>query len=169
MNAEHTDWRQYQVAVAEFFRGRGCTAEVNKSVVGVRATHNVDVFVSFVRNGVLCKWIVECKLWNSKVPKEKVLALKQIVEDVGADRGILFSERGLQPGAHDAARHSNLTLVSSLDEFKQTALTAVDSINLVLEEPHETDAPPPYTFSNGDQPQNILLSGGKLFVGNWGR
>ncbi|HEY4760580.1 MAG TPA: restriction endonuclease [Thermoguttaceae bacterium] len=169
MSSEGIDWRDYQVAVAEFFRGQGCSAEVDKSVPGVRATHKVDVFVSFVRNGVVCRWVVECKLWNSRVRKEKVLTLKAIVEDVGADRGILFSESGFQSGALDAARKSNVTLVSSLEEFKQTASMGRDSINLVLTPCEEGNAPPAYKFPDGDQPESIFLSQGKLFVGNWGR
>ena len=72
MTSAFTDWRHYQNAVAEFFRRQGCDAVVDAPVTGVRATHNVDVFVTFMRNGVVCKWIVECKLWNARIAKEKV-------------------------------------------------------------------------------------------------
>lgn len=169
MTREYTDWRHYQVAVAEFFRGQGCTAEVDKNVPGVRATHWVDVFVSFVRNGIICRWVVECKLWNSSVPKEKVLTLQSIVEDVGADRGILFSESGFQSGAQDAARQSRVTLVSSLEDFKHTASLARDTVNLVRRESEDDEAPPVYAFPDGDMSQSLLLHRGRLFVGNWGR
>jgi hypothetical protein len=53
-------------------------------------------------------------------PKEKVLALKLVVEDVGADRGILVSQVGFQPGAVRAAEHTNVTL-TGLDELKERA------------------------------------------------
>ncbi len=169
MTRTYGDWREYQVAVAQFFLSQGCSAEVDKSVAGIRATHKVDVLVTFVRNGVVCTWVVECKLWNTKVPKEKVLTLRSVVEDVGADRGILFSENGFQPGALDAARQSNLTLVTSLQEFESTASIGRESIDLVLKKSEDREAPPVYAFPNGDQPQNMLLYQGRLYVGNWGR
>ncbi len=170
MTAANANWRDYQEAVAEFFREQGCNADVDKKVRGVRATHQVDVFVSFVRNGVRCTWVVECKLWNSRVPKEKVLALRSVVEDIGADRGILFSESGFQTGAQDAARHSNLTLVSSLEEFKQTASLGRNAVNLVLRQSiDDQGAPPVYAFPDGDIPNQLLLHKDRLFVGNWGR
>ena len=44
------------------------------------------------------------KRWTRRVPKEKVMALKAIVEDLGADRGIIVNEAGFQSGAQKAAR-----------------------------------------------------------------
>jgi hypothetical protein len=55
---------------------------------------------------------VECKDWQSKIPKEKALALLSIVQDIGADRGFLLSEAGFQPGAIAAIQQSNVTLTS---------------------------------------------------------
>lgn len=109
-----SDWRAYQIEVAAFFRRQGCNAEVEKIVQGVRAKHEVDVHVKFHRSGIECTWVVECKLWKTKVPKEKVMALKSIVDDVGADRGIIFSEKGFQSGALDSIRDTNITLVTSI-------------------------------------------------------
>jgi hypothetical protein len=58
---------------------------------------------------------VECKLWARKVTKLHVAALARIVEDVGADRGILLCEAGFQPGARKLAELSNITLTSLAD------------------------------------------------------
>lgn len=88
------NWREYQEKAAAFFRKQGCNAEVDAQIEGVRAKHKIDVYVSFFRYGIRCNWVVECKLWNSHVTKEKVLTLKSIVEDVGADRGLIISEEG---------------------------------------------------------------------------
>lgn len=57
-------------------------------------------------------WIVECKDWQTRIPKEKVLVLRQIVDDVGADRGFLMNEVGFQKGALEAALLSNVELTS---------------------------------------------------------
>jgi hypothetical protein len=42
-----------------------------------------------------------------------VLALRQIVTDVGADRGILLSEKGFQSGAVEAATLTNVPSLPS--------------------------------------------------------
>jgi len=113
-------WRDYEQRVAEFFRGLGWTVEVGASVQGVRTRHDVDVWALSERFGVVTRWVIECKDWNSRVPKEKVLALRSIVDDVGADRGFLLNEAGFQSGAFEAAKLSNVT-VTTLGELAHAA------------------------------------------------
>jgi Restriction endonuclease len=72
--------------------------------------HRIDVWVRFRKFGLEIKWVIECKHWTSAVSKEKVLALKSVVEDVGADRGILISESRFQSGAIRASQKTNITL-----------------------------------------------------------
>jgi hypothetical protein len=74
-------------------------------------------------------WIVECKLWATKVTKLHVLALRQIVTDVGADRGILLSEAGFQSGAVEAATLTNVR-VTSLADLRATASTEIAAMRL---------------------------------------
>jgi hypothetical protein len=105
-------WRQYQEAVAEVFRASGWDAQTDQVVTGVRARHKVDVQVKFLAHGINCIWIAECKYWNRPVTKETVMALKEIVGDCGADRGLIVSTRGFQSGAIRAATKSNITLTS---------------------------------------------------------
>src|SRR5262249_38211470 len=64
-------------------------------------------------------WIVECKWWRRAVSKVHVAALANIVQDVGADRGILLTETGFQTGATRLASLSNITL-TSLTEWKES-------------------------------------------------
>lgn len=114
------NWRDYQEETAQFFRSLGCDVEVNATIKGVRTDHEIDVWVCFNRYGLETKWVVECKYWESRVPKEKVLVLRSIVEDIGADRGILISRTGFQSGAIRAAKKSNITL-TNLDDLRKTA------------------------------------------------
>jgi hypothetical protein len=106
------DWADYQEQVAQFFRSLGMEAYVDQRVPGVRTSHAIDVLVRGSYVGFEIKWIVECKAWQSRIPKEKVLALRQIVDDLGADRGFLMAESGYQSGALEAALVSNVTLTS---------------------------------------------------------
>lgn len=114
------NWRRYQEETAEFFRSLGCEADVEAKVPGARAEHRIDVWVRFKKFGLETKWVVECKYWNSSVTKEKVLVLRSVVEDVGADRGILISAAGYQSGAVRAAEKTNITL-TDLEGLKETA------------------------------------------------
>ena len=108
-------WKDYQKRAAEFFRTLGLTATVEKKLQGARASHQVDVHVEGNYMGISFTWIVECKSWKSNVPKEKVAALSAILQDVGADRGFLLSEKAFQSGAIRMAEKSNITLTSLAD------------------------------------------------------
>jgi restriction system protein len=112
-------WSDYQEEIAEFFRSLGILAATNVAVKGVRTSHDVDVFVRSKHAGFDIQWIVECKAWKTAIPKEKVLALRMIVDDTGADRGFIMAESGYQSGALEAARHANVTL-TSLADLKET-------------------------------------------------
>jgi hypothetical protein len=164
----YRDWRHYQEETAHFFRSLGCSAEVEALVKGPHAQHKIDVWVTFIRYGIACKWVIECKLWNKRVSKEKVMALKGIVDDLGADRGIIITEKGFQSGARDAARGKNLTLVTSLEEFRRTALAALDSQPLIRAPGEPSAAAELYLFPQEDQPQSALVIDNRVIVGNWG-
>lgn len=75
-------------------------------------------------------WVCECKLWKNPIPKEKVLTLYEITQDVGADRGFLFSESGFQSGAIRATKNTNITL-SSLDELKDWITEDLQELTLI--------------------------------------
>lgn len=113
------DWRDYQKETASFFFSLGYDATIEETLVGARGKHNVDVVVRFAKHHFQCLWVVECKLWSSNVPKEKVLALQTIIDDVGADKGIILSEKGFQSGCFACAQRSNV-LLSSLSELRET-------------------------------------------------
>src|SRR4029077_17676210 len=116
-------WKEYEQQAAKFFTDLGLSAVVQAKLSGVRGEHNVDVFVSGKVHGIDLRWVVECKYWSSNIPKEKVLALLAIVQDVGAEKGILLSEVGFQSGALRASRHTNI-LLTSLADLKEEIRTS---------------------------------------------
>lgn len=161
----YTNWRDYQDATADVFRRLGCNAQVDFRATGARATHDIDVYATFQRSGILCTWVIECKFWKRRVPKEKVLALKTLIDDLGADRGIIISEKGFQPGAQDAARGTNITLVTSLEDFAKTALAATTEIPLTLND--SGNGEPIYQFPDRAEPHDILLHNNFIITANW--
>lgn len=110
-------WKEYQEATAAHYRALGLSATTDETIEGTRGKHAVDVVVRGKRAGVDFLWLVECKWWNRRVSKAAVLTLSSVVQDVGADRGILLSRRGFQSGAPAMATKSNITL-TSLEELK---------------------------------------------------
>ena len=113
-------WREYQKAAASFFADLGMSTEVDARLEGARAVHDLDVVVRFTAYGIEHLWIVECKLWNRRVPKERVLTLQQLASDVGAHRAFLLCEQGFQSGAVTSARLSNVTL-TNLEDLRANA------------------------------------------------
>jgi hypothetical protein len=113
-------WFAYQVETAAFFRALGLDAEVGVRLPGVRTVHEIDVVVRGHHVGFDTLWLVECKQWHTRVSKLHVLALREIVSEVGADRGILMAEHGFQPGAVEAARLTNVQL-TTLARLRDTA------------------------------------------------
>lgn len=119
------EWKKYQEEAASYFRSLGLDASTDVNIKGVRTSHDVDVLVRSHHVGFDITWIVECKHWKTAVSKLHVLALREIVADVGADRGILLSESGFQSGAVEAANLTNVQVTSISDMLK----TAEESIN----------------------------------------
>jgi len=109
--ATNDDWRAFQERVADLFRTiPGCSVSVCEHLHGARiGTVEADVVARFRAeptrrfgarpHRLEFVVVVECKYWRTKIPQEKIFALKTIVEDVGAAMGILVSEAGVQAGA----------------------------------------------------------------------
>lgn len=122
-------WNKYQEDVAAYFRSLGLEALTDETIEGVRTKHDIDILVKSHHVGFDITWIVECKLWKTPVTKLHVLALREIVADVGADRGIILSESGFQSGAEEAANLTNVQL-TSLDEVRETARDSFNAMRL---------------------------------------
>jgi restriction system protein len=123
------NWRAYQEEAAEFFRSLGLKASTDVTLNGVRTKHDVDVLVEIDVAGFTVRWIVECKHWKDAVNKLHVMALREIVSDLGADRGIILCEMGYQVGAVEAANLTNVQ-VTSLGELSVTSRDAIASVRL---------------------------------------
>lgn len=124
------EWFNFQESIAEHFRSLGVQAETNKTIKGVRTSHDLDVLVTSQYLCTNIKWVIEAKFWKTKVPKEKVFALRTIVDDIGADKGFIISEAGFQSGALEAAKNTNIVLYT----YEELVLNSTNAIQqLILE------------------------------------
>jgi len=115
-----SEWYKFQERICTHFKSIGARAQTNVTVQGIRTTHDIDILVETKFLGQDLTWIVEAKNWKSKVNKLHVLGLRAIVEDIGADRGFIVSQKGFQSGAIEAANKSNIRLISFDELVAQT-------------------------------------------------
>lgn len=116
---KESDWYKFQEEIKEHFESLGAIARTNVSITGARASHDIDILVTPKFFGKEIMWVVEAKNWTSNVPKEKAMALLSIVQDIGADRGFIISNKGFQKGAIKCVQNTNITL-TNFEEFKNS-------------------------------------------------
>jgi hypothetical protein len=116
-NSEPADWRDLQNKVAKIYTDLGYETTVEKDIQTARGTVNVDVFCTKSVSYLTDTNIVECKYWANSVPKTVVHAFRSVISDYGANTGYIISKNGFQSGAFDAAKNSNVKLLT-FDEFQ---------------------------------------------------
>lgn len=97
-------------------------ADLNKTAEDVSVEHDVtlidrsgvprqiDVVLRYRKGLVRHLVIIECKYWKRNVSREKVDAFAQAVDELNADRGIIFSVVGFQSGAIKSAAANGISL-----------------------------------------------------------
>lgn len=110
-------WEELQDYVALLLNQAGYYATSPCTIDTVRGQVEVDVLVE-APNALVKKIICECKFWKTPVPKEKVHAFRTVVYDSGAALGLLISRAGFQSGAIEAAKLSNVQLLT-WEEFTE--------------------------------------------------
>ncbi|WP_218035501.1 restriction endonuclease [Pseudomonas denitrificans (nom. rej.)] len=133
------EWFKFQERIKDHFLSLGAEARTNIRIQGVRTFHDIDVYVQTRYLGEDLVWLIEAKYWKAKVKKNQVLALRAIVEDIGADRGFIVSMAGFQKGAIEAANKTNIKLktfeelVSDTREFAESEILRAyrERINLL--------------------------------------
>lgn len=120
------DWYQFQEEICEYFISLGTNAQTNYTFKGVRTSHDIDVLVETKFLGQDIKWVIEAKKWKSKVNKLQVLALRTIVDEIGADKGFIISENGFQSGAIEASENTSIQLLT-FSELKKLTKELIQS------------------------------------------
>jgi restriction system protein len=106
------DWQELQRAVAQILTEAGVGATVDQVANTVRGPVNIDVLAVDDAATPVQQYFVECKHWRRRVPRTVVHAFRTVVADSGANWGAIVTLRGFQPGAVEAARCSNVRLLT---------------------------------------------------------
>ncbi|MFH7002652.1 restriction endonuclease [Flavobacterium bizetiae] len=109
---ESPEWYQFQEDICSYFRTLGVSAETNVTIQGIRTSHDIDILVKTKFLGQDIVWVIEAKKWKSKVNKLQVLGLRTIIDDIGADKGFIISDKGFQSGAKESTLKTNVQLMT---------------------------------------------------------
>ncbi len=115
-NDQPLDWRDLQNKCGKILGDIGFQSEIEENIQTVRGIVNVDVLAR--NNNINESIIVECKHWNTKVPKSIIHSFRSVVSDYGANSGFIVSKAGFQKGSYEAIKNTNLYLME-FDEFQE--------------------------------------------------
>lgn len=105
-------WKDLQNRVCQILRECGVEAQVERRVRTARGIVVVDVWAYDNWTSPAQTYLIECKYWRRPVPKSVIHSLRTVVEDCGANWGAVVSRVGFQAGAIEAAKYSNIRLLS---------------------------------------------------------
>lgn len=137
-------WQELEALVARILRECGYDVEVQKAVqLAGRGEANIDVWADDHASppNVIA---VECKNWATSIPQHEVHAFRTVVGDSGANTGLVVSSAGFQRGAFEAAKYSNVRLVTWV-EFQAMFVLRWLKQHMSMTIADETDALHEYT------------------------
>ncbi|MBI3860084.1 MAG: restriction endonuclease [Thaumarchaeota archaeon] len=100
-----------ELKLAELFKAKGYEAVHNVKKVGRSgAEHQIDVLASYRNPLHTSTLVIEAKSYDAPIDKERIMKLIQIVDDVGADRGVIITTSYFTPDAIKTAEGHNIDL-----------------------------------------------------------
>ena len=101
----------FEVQLHALFEAHGYLALHNVRMTGRSgAEHQIDVYAELELPLHVVRVVVEAKAYEQPVDKDALLKLQQIVDDLGADRGVLATTSGFTSGALKMAEGRNVDL-----------------------------------------------------------
>ena len=79
-------WIELQELTAKYLGEAGYNAITPFQMETARGNVEIDVYVE-APDELVKKIIIECKFWNTAIPKEKIHAFRTVVNDAGAALG----------------------------------------------------------------------------------
>jgi len=115
------DWRDLQIQVEKIMKESGFIADSEKDIETVRGIVNIDVYAEDTSQKPKMIYLCECKFWQKAIPKSVVHSFRTVVNDFGANWGLIISSHGFQSGTFSAAANTNIRLLA-WEEFQELFL-----------------------------------------------
>jgi len=101
----------FEQRLVQLFRSKGYEVAHNVQIVGRSgAQHQIDLLVRFTGPLHVSTIVVEAKSYQAAIDKDRIMKLIQIVDDLGADRGIIITTSHFTPAASKTAEGHNVEL-----------------------------------------------------------
>lgn len=111
-------WKDLETLVTAILNESGMDATHQVNLDLPRGNVDVDVYAEETVDGIVHRIVCECKNWKHNIPKEVVHAFRTVMQETGANRGYIISRMGFQSGAVEAAKATNVNLVT-FEEFQE--------------------------------------------------
>jgi len=115
------DWRDLEMQVAKIMKESGLIVDFEKDIETVRGIVNIDVYAEDTSQRPKTIYLCECKFWQKAIPKSVVHSFRTVVNDFGANWGLIISSHGFQSGTFAAVANSNIRLLT-WKEFQELFL-----------------------------------------------
>ncbi|MFA7327938.1 MAG: restriction endonuclease [Candidatus Ratteibacteria bacterium] len=103
---EPKEWRALQSGVCRIFNEIGLVASESVTIQTPRGSVELDVYAVDTSSIDKIKYVVECKNWNSTIPKMVVHSFSAVMNEVGANVGFIVSKNAFQTGAIEYMRNT---------------------------------------------------------------
>ncbi|PZR04346.1 MAG: hypothetical protein DI539_25590 [Flavobacterium psychrophilum] len=121
MESPPSTWEELQDFVSLILTDCGYETKVEETVATARGRVNVDVFAR-LQGPYVSTIFCECKYWSNPIPQTVIHSFRTVINDYGANQGIIISKIGFQSGAYEAIKNSNVQLLT-WEEFQDNFRT----------------------------------------------
>jgi hypothetical protein len=119
MTKQEPDWRKLEKLVAVIQQELAPDAKVEHNVTRrgrvTGAERQIDVLMTQKIGQFEMIIVIDCKDYKVKVDTKGVGEFKELVDDVGAHKGVLVSAKGFSPAAHKTAEAYQIELYRPVD------------------------------------------------------
>lgn len=152
------DWKDFELFVAEMYSDSNeVIVEHDVTLIGKsNAKRQIDVKVTQKTKLHEYITIIECKRWKKPVTRQVIDVLFASVEDLNANKGVIFTTKGYEEGAIEYAKNKNIDIFIIRDirddEYGHTGKTFSLYLQLFNGKIENIDIPNPLWYS----PLNLL-------------
>lgn len=117
------DWKQYENEIGELLKNQYPEAEITidarRNGIFSKTERQIDVLIERNIAGNKIDIVVDGKFWNKKVDVKAVEDFTGMLEDIGAHKGLLISQKGFSEAAYNRAHFGPSDIELDILNFEQ--------------------------------------------------
>ena len=114
-------WEEFEHFVQKLYEDDpNLTTKHNVTLIGKSgAKRQIDVLVTQKTKMTTMTTIVECKRWKQKVNRGIIDIVSSAIEDLNANKGVVFTTSGYEEGAIEYAKYKNIDIFLVRDLYEE--------------------------------------------------